>query len=67
MVPGVLMNSLSEHYGSLGQLAEYKSQFRRAFRRLDDDIRYRAGDVSSEGICGYRLLDTVADGAGSVH
>ena len=37
MVPGVLMNSLSEYYGSPGRLAEYKRQFRRAFRRPDDD------------------------------
>ena len=31
------MNSLSEHCGSPGQLAEYKRQFRRAFRRPEDD------------------------------
>ena len=31
------MNSLSEHYGSPGRLAEYKRQIRRAFRRPDDD------------------------------
>ena len=37
VVPGVLMNPLSEHYGSPGWLAEYKRQFRRAFRRPDDD------------------------------
>ena len=37
MIPVVLMNSLSEHYGSPGQLAEYKRQFRRAFRWPDDD------------------------------
>ena len=37
VVPGVLMNSLSEHYGCPGRLAEYKRQFRRAFRRPDDD------------------------------
>ena len=37
VVPGVLMNFLSEHYGSPGRLAEYKCQFRRAFRRPDDD------------------------------
>ena len=37
VIPGVLMNSLSEHYGSPGRLAEYKRQFRRAFRRPDDD------------------------------
>ena len=35
VIPGVLMNSLLEHYGH--RLAEYKSQFRRAFRRPDDD------------------------------
>ena len=29
VIPGVLMNSLSEHYGSPRQLAEYKRQFRR--------------------------------------
>ena len=37
VVPGVLMNTLSEHYGSPGRLAEYKHQFRQAFRRPDDD------------------------------
>ena len=37
MVSGVLMRSLSEHYGSPGRLAEYKRQFRRAFRRPGDD------------------------------
>ena len=31
------MKSLSEHYGSPERLAEYKRQFRRAFRRPDDD------------------------------
>ena len=37
VAPGVLINSLSEHYGSPGRLAEYQRQFRRAFRRPDDD------------------------------
>ena len=39
VVSGVLMKSLSEHYGSPGWLAEYKRQFRRAFRRtnVNDD------------------------------
>ena len=37
VLSGVLMRSLSEHYGSPGRLAEYKHQFRRAFRRPDDD------------------------------
>ena len=31
------MNSLSEHYGSPGRLAEYKHQVRRVFRRPEDD------------------------------
>ena len=37
MLLGLLMKSLSEHYGSPGRLAEYKRQFRRAFRRPDDE------------------------------
>ena len=37
VIPGVLMTSLSEHYSSPWRLAEYKRQFRRAFRRPDDD------------------------------
>ena len=37
VIPGVLMKSLSEHYGSPGRLTKYKCQFRRAFRRPDDD------------------------------
>ena len=37
VVPGVLMNSLSENYGSPGRLAEFKRQLSRAFRRPDDD------------------------------
>ena len=37
VVQGLLMNSLSEHYGSPGRLAEYKRQLRRAFRHPDDD------------------------------
>ena len=37
VLSGVLMKSVSEHYGSPGWLAEYKRQFRRAFRRPDDD------------------------------
>ena len=37
VLSGVLMRSLSEHYGSPGRLAEYKHQFRRAFRRRGDD------------------------------
>ena len=45
VIPGVLMNSLLEHYGSPG-LAEYKCQF--IF-----DICGRVGDVGSEGILGY--------------
>ena len=37
VIPGVLMNSLSEHYGSPARLAEYKRQFRWAFHWPDDD------------------------------
>ena len=37
MVPGFLVNSLSDHYNSPGRLAEYKRQFQRAFRRPGDD------------------------------
>ena len=37
VLSGVLMGSLSEHYGSPGRLTEYKHQFRRAFRRPGDD------------------------------
>ena len=37
VLSGVLMKSLSEHYGSPGRLAEYKRQFRRAFRCPNDD------------------------------
>ena len=37
VLPGVLVRALSEHYGSPGRLAEYKSQFMRAFRRPGDD------------------------------
>ena len=33
----IVCSNGSEHYGSPGRLAEYKRQFRRAFRRLDDD------------------------------
>ena len=49
VIPGVLMNSLggSEHYGSLGRLAEYKRQFRRAFRRPDDDQSIFAGELET--------------------
>ena len=38
VLSGVLMKSLSENYGSPGRLAEYKRQFRRAFRRPDDNL-----------------------------
>ena len=37
VLSGVLMKSLSGHYGSPGRLAEYKRQFRRVFHRPDDD------------------------------
>ena len=37
VLSGVLVRSLSEHYGSPGRLAEYKRQFMRAFRRSGDD------------------------------
>ena len=37
VLSGVLMKSLSEHYGSSGRLAVYERQFRRAFRRPGDD------------------------------
>ena len=37
ILPGFLVKSLSDHYGSPGQLAEYKRQFERAFRRPGDD------------------------------
>ena len=37
VLSGDLMRSLSEHYGSPGRLADYKHQFRRAFRRPGDD------------------------------
>ena len=37
VLPGVLVKSLSDHCGSPGRLAEYKHQFKRAFRRPGDD------------------------------
>ena len=37
VLPGFLVKSLSDHYGSPGRLAEYKHQFQRAFRRPGDD------------------------------
>ena len=37
VVPGFLMNSLSDHYSSPGYLAEYKRQFQRVARQLEDD------------------------------
>ena len=37
MLSGVLVKSLSEHYGSPGWLAEYQHQLKRAFQRPGDD------------------------------
>ena len=37
MVPGFLIRSFSDHYNSLGRLAEYKRQFQRVVRRPGDD------------------------------
>ena len=37
VLPGFLVKSLSDHYSSPGCLAEYKRQFKRAFRRPGDD------------------------------
>ena len=37
VLPGLLVKSLSDHYSSPGRLAEYKRQFKRAFRRPGDD------------------------------
>ena len=71
VVPGVLMNSLSEHYGSPGR---YKLQVQASVQTgfpssggRSVDLHYRAGDVCLEGVCGYRLLDPVRDGVESVH
>ena len=36
-VPEFLINSLSDHYNSPGRRAEYKRQFQRVVRRLEDD------------------------------
>ena len=37
VVPGFLIESLSDHYNSPGRLAEYKRQFQRVVRRPRDD------------------------------
>ena len=37
VLPGILVGALSEHYGSLGRLAEYRRQFERASRSPGDD------------------------------
>ena len=37
VVPGFLINSLSDHYNSPGRLAEYKRQFQRVVRRPGHD------------------------------
>ena len=37
VVPGFLINSLSDHYNSPGHLAEYKRQFQRVARQPGDD------------------------------
>ena len=66
MVPGVLINSLSEHYGSPGRLAEYKRQFRRAFRRPDDDpsifaIELEIVDIDSSIPCRWCGIGSLMD------
>ena len=48
VIPGVLMNSLSEHYGSPGRLAEYKRQFRWAFLWPDDDPSIFAVELETD-------------------
>ena len=37
VVPGFLINSLSDHYNSPGRLVEYKRQFQRVTRQPGDD------------------------------
>ena len=53
VLSGILMKSLSEHYGSPGRLAEYERQFRRAFRRPGDDPSVFA--IELETLAGGRL------------
>ena len=60
VLSGVLM-SLSEHYGSPGRLDEYKHQFRRAFRRPDDDPSVFAIELETLARRAF------TDGAGSIH
>ena len=47
VLSGVLMKSLSEHYGSPGRLAEYEPQFKRAFRRPGDDLSVLAIELET--------------------
>ena len=67
VLSGVLMKSLSEHYGSPGRLAEYKRQFRTAFRRPGDDPSVFAIELETLARRAFAAIDTVTDGAGSIH
>ena len=52
------MKSLSEHYGSPGRLAEYKRQFRRVFRRPDDDPSIFAIELETLALRAFADIDS---------
>ena len=67
VLSGVLMRSLSEHFGSPGRLAQYKHQIRRTFRRPGDDPSVFAIELETLARRAFADVDTVAAGAGSIH
>ena len=66
VVPGFLINSLSEHYNAPGRLGEYKRQFQRAFRRPGDDPSIFATELKTLARRAFTIqlhYDSVTDGA----
>ena len=58
VVPGFLIKSLSDHYNAPGQLAEYKRQFQRAFRRPWDDPSTFAIELETLARRAFMDIDT---------
>ena len=59
-----LIDALTAHYGSPGQLADYRRQFERVTRAAGMD---RIGSTSSEGLWGYGPPGTPSVSPGSVY
>ena len=68
VMPGVLLDTMTEHYSSPGRLADYRRRFERISRKPEDPSVFVVElDISIEGFWGFESVGAATAGARSIY